>query len=150
MVLLMSATRPTYFALPLIGWREDVRLSEFGSTVLVAKIDTGARTAALHAEAIEIKGKRVLFLLEVDGIIRRCEAALIGTKRIKSSNGISELRPIIHTVVELGLHQFEVEITLTDRADMEVPMLLGRNAIKGRFLVNPSRSFLISRKKKLK
>ena len=63
---------------------------------------------------------------------------------------MSELRPIISTLVELGLHQFETEITLTNRTDMGVPMLLGRNAMKGRFLVNPGRSFLISRKKKLK
>lgn len=146
----MLATRPTFFPLPLIGWREDVRLPEFSTGALIAKIDTGARTAALHADAIEIMGKRVLFTLEMNGKTKRCSAGMMGTRRIKSSNGISELRPIIHTLIELGQHQFEVEITLTNRTDMGVPMLLGRNAIKGRFLVNPGRSFLISRKKKSK
>ena len=142
MVLTMLATRPTFFPLPLIGWREDVHLPEFSSAALVAKIDTGARTAALHADAIEIMGKRVQFTLDVNGKTKRCSASLIGTRRIKSSNGMSELRPIISTLVELGLHQFETEITLTNRTDMGVPMLLGRNAMKGRFLVNPGRSFL--------
>ena len=137
-------TRPILYPLPLIGWREDVALPEFGGGLIIAKIDTGARNAALHAEGITIKGKRVLFDLGS----QHCEAALLGAKRVKSSNGLSELRPIVEVAIQIGVHKFAVETTLTDRADMGVPMLLGRNSIKGRFIVNPARSFIVSRPKK--
>jgi hypothetical protein len=144
----MSPTRPTLFPSPLIGWREDVSLPDLSAEVFIAKIDTGARTAALHAEDISILGKRVQFTLELSGKRRHFELALYGTKKIKSSNGISEMRPIIETVVRVGAHRFTTEITLTNRTDMGVPMLLGREAIKRRFLVNPARSFILSRRKK--
>jgi hypothetical protein len=144
----MANLRPTMFPHPLIGWREELCLPELAPGVLVAKIDTGARSAALHAENIVISGKHVTFNLEISGKQRQIETQLAGTKRVKSSNGYSELRPIIETIVELGQHRFIVEITLTDRADMGVPMLLGRGSIKGRFVVHPGRSFIISRKKK--
>jgi hypothetical protein len=144
----MTLTRPMLYPLPLIGWREDVLLPEMGAGVIIAKIDTGARNAALHAEDIEIKGKRVSFGLELGGVKKRHEAAVMGTKNVKSSNGFSELRPIIEIEIQVGIHRFSVETTLTDRTDMEVPMLLGRNSIKGRFIVNPARSFIVSRLKK--
>ena len=144
----MNATRPMFYPLPLIGWREDVVLPEFGSGVIIAKIDTGARNAALHAEEIIIKGKKVSFALEMGGHKQRHELQVIGTKRVKSSNGFSELRPIIEIMIQVGIHKFLVETTLTNRTDMGVPMLLGRNSIKGRFIVNPARSFIISRIKK--
>ena len=66
----------------------------------------------------------------------------------RNSSLCTELRPIVETVVEVGAHRFLVDITLTDRADMGVPMLLGREAIKGRCIVHPGRSFLLSRRKK--
>ena len=141
-------TRPMLYPLPLIGWREDVALPEFGDGLIIAKIDTGARNAALHAEGIAIRGKRVSFDLEMGGSEHQCEALLIGTKNVKSSNGLSELRPIVEIVIHIGIHRFAVETTLTDRADMGVPMLLGRNSIKGRFIVHPGRSFILSRAKK--
>lgn len=144
----MSTTRPTLFPTPLIGWREEVSLPEFGEGLLIAKIDTGARNAALHAEDIDIRGKRVSFVLELGDIRQECGAALMGVKRVKSSNGYSELRPLIEIVVHLGAHRFSVEASLTNRTDMGVPMLLGRNSIKGRFIVNPARSFILSRVKK--
>jgi hypothetical protein len=144
----MILTRPMLYPLPLIGWREDVVLPEFGDSVIIAKIDTGARNAALHAEDIQIKGKRVSFVLELGATKKRHELQVIGSKRVKSSNGFSELRPIVEIVIQVGIHKFPVETTLTDRTDMEVPMLLGRNSIKGRFIVNPARSFIVSRLKK--
>ena len=145
-----STTRPTLFPLPLIGWREDVCLPALGAGSLVAKIDTGARTAALHAEDISIKGKRVSFTLELGGKRQKTDVALAGLKRVKSSNGLSEMRPIIESTITVGAFSFMAEITLTDRADMEVPMLLGRNSIKGHFIVHPGRTFLMSRKKATK
>jgi hypothetical protein len=144
----MPPTRPTFFPTPLIGWREDVCLPQLGAGLLVAKVDTGARSAALHAENIVIKGKRVGFTLELGGRRQKMDAPLAGAKRVKSSNGHSEIRAMIETTIEIGNHSFDAEVTLTDRADMGVPMLIGRNTIKGRFLVHPGRSFLISRPKR--
>ncbi len=144
----MPPLHPTLYPLPLIGWREDVSLPELSGRLLIAKIDTGARTAALHADDIRVVGKKVYFTLELDGKLQQFDVAFQGTKRIKSSNGFSELRPIIETVVEVGAHRFLAEMTLTNRTDMGVPMLLGRNAVKGRFIVNPARSFILSRRKK--
>ena len=140
----MAVLHPTIYSLPLIGWREDVQLPELGNGLLIAKIDTGARTAALHADNIQVRGKQVSFTL-ADAPHK---VALVGLKRVKSSNGISELRPIIKTLIQVGIHRFTIEITLTNRTDMGVPMLLGREALKKRFVVNPARSFILSRRKK--
>jgi hypothetical protein len=146
----MPPLRPTMFPSPLIGWREDVGLPLLGTGTLIAKIDTGARSAALHAENIIVRGRRVSFTLELGERQQRVEVPLAGTKRIKSSSGHRENRALIETEIEIGNHRFNVEVTLTDRTDMGVPMLLGRNAVKGRFLVHPGRSFVVSRKKKTK
>ena len=143
------ALRPTFHMLPLIGWKEDVGLPEIGIGKLIAKIDTGAKSAALHAENISIVGRRVGFTMELGGKRRNCLARLSELKRVKSSNGQSELRPLIETEIEIGLHRFNIIISLTDRTDMGVPMLLGREAIKGRFLVNPAKRFILSRRKVL-
>ena len=138
----MLSARRTRPILPQLGWKEDVELPELQTELLVAKIDTGARSSALHAEDISVIGRRVNFRFEG----KKHELKLIGAKRIKSSNGQSQLRPMIETEVVLGAHRFIAAITLTDRGDMEVPMLLGREAIKGRFLVNVARTFIHSRK----
>lgn len=143
----MSAPRIPAKSLPLIGWKEHVVLPELGRGQLEAKIDTGARSAALHARFIAYVGRRVHFTLDVNGHKKNCVAPLADLKRIKSSNGMSELRPVIETTVKMGIHEFTVMVTLTDRTDMGVPMLLGREAIKGRFLVNAARSFMLSPRK---
>ncbi len=139
-------TRPTMPILPMIGWKEDICLPELGPGKLVAKIDTGARISALHAEGISVIGRLVSFRFAG----KHHEMKLVGAKRIKSSNGVTQIRPMIETEIVLGHHRFEVAITLTDRGDMGVPMLLGREAIKGRFLVNAARSFILDRKRPLK
>ena len=143
----MSPLHPTTHILPLIGWKEDIGLPEIGVGKFIAKIDTGAKSAALHAENISIVGQRVGFTMELGGRRRNCLARLSELKRVKSSNGHSELRPLIETEIEIGMHRFKIIISLTDRTDMGVPMLLGRDAIKGRFLVNPAKGFILSRRK---
>jgi hypothetical protein len=144
----MSLVRPTAFQLPLIGWREDVALPFLGDGTLIAKIDTGARSAALHAEELSLKGKTAYFTVELSGRKQRVKLPLVGVKRIKSSSGHSEKRAVVETEIIIGGHRLRAELTLTDRTDMGVPMLLGRTAIKGRFIVNPARSFILSRRKK--
>jgi hypothetical protein len=135
----MSAIRPTAFPLPLVGWKEEVRLPGLShDAVLVAKIDTGARSSALHAEDILIAGKRVSFRFGE----ALCKMKLLDIKHIKSSNGISELRPVVELEVEVGGKSFLTPVTLADRTGMDLPMLLGREAIKGRFLVHAGRVFM--------
>ena len=138
--------RPTMFLLPQAGWKEHVRMPKLKLGPIVAKLDTGARSAALHADEIHVSGRRVTFVIIEEGRRRTYKAPLVGQKRIKSSNGISEIRAVIRATLEVGKAVFKAEITLTDRTDMDVPMLLGRNTLKGRFLVNPARTFLLDRK----
>ncbi len=144
----MTVKRPTAYLRPLIGWKEDVSLPLLGMGTLEAKIDTGAKISAIHAEAIVVSGRHVHFTIPLDGHAHKCSAVLADLKRIKSSNGSSELRPVIETEIQVGDHHFKSLVTLTNRTDMGVPMLLGRLSLKGRFLVHPDRSFILSRKKK--
>jgi hypothetical protein len=145
----MIARRPMLLQQAVIGWKELVRFPKLNLGPVVAKIDTGAQTAALHADHIEVAGRRVKFAIADDGEHKRYAAPLVGFKRIKSSNGHSEMRPVIRVTIELGATLIKAEITLTDRSDMGVPMLLGRNVIKGKFLVNPAKTFQLSRKGKV-
>lgn len=141
----MQATPPRKIRardLPLIGWRERVVLPDIGLGPLVAKIDTGARSAALHAQEITIVGSTVHFIVPLNGRNHRCLLPLRGARRVKSTSGHSQHRLVVETTVRIGVHSYATEITLTDRADMGVPMLLGRMFLRGRFLVHSGRSFL--------
>jgi hypothetical protein len=137
----------------LIGWQETVSLPGLGAGPIVAKIDTGARSAALHADDIRITGRgkrmKVRFKVQRRGSSSRrieCEMPLHDLRRIKSSNGHIELRAVISTPLEIGGQLLEAEVTLTQRSDMGAAMLIGRSSIKGNFLVDPSRTFLRSRR----
>ena len=132
----------------LIGWREHVRLPELGLGPLVAKVDTGALWCALHAEDIAVHGKRVRFSVRLGEHLHQCEARLQGSKTIRSSSGHSQTRLVIETQLLVGPHDFAAEVTLADRTDMGVPMLLGRAAIRGRFIVHPGRTFMLDPKAK--
>ena len=133
-------------ALVVIGWREWVRLPGLGITSLKAKVDTGARTSALHAVAVErVDSRRVRFQVfthQHDELATvRAEADLVDERLVRSSSGCAELRPVIRTLVELGGDSFEAEFTLTDRASLGFRMLLGREAIRRRFFVDPGASY---------
>jgi hypothetical protein len=139
---MITPKRPMMFALPLVGWKEAVSFPKLKLGPVVAKIDTGARTSALHADVIEVKGRRVRFV--IDG--KKYAAPLTGFRRVKSSNGFSEMRPVIRATIQLGAKAFKTEMSLTDRTDMDVPMLLGRNTITGLFVVNPGKTFLLTKR----
>ena len=136
-----------------IGWREWVAFPEWGIDALKAKIDTGARTSALHAgdlESFERSGERwVRFTAhpwqrsDADAIT--IEAPLVDERVVTSSSGTTSHRPVVRAVVELDGAPHEVELTLTRRDDMGFRMLLGREAMRGRYLVDPSRSYLTGR-----
>jgi hypothetical protein len=134
-------------SLPLIGWKELVRLPLLHVGPIIAKIDTGARTAALHADDIAVRGRRVKFSVPINGRKHWHEVPLLGQRRVKSSSGHVETRAVIETMIVIGKHSFRTEVTLTDRTDMGVPMLLGRSSLDGQFVVHPGRSFLVSKKK---
>ncbi len=132
----------------LIGWREKVSLPALAIGTIFAKIDTGARTAALHATDIRVTGGRVEFTVVVKGRRHHCNLPLKGERRVKSSSGHSAARAMVETEVAIGQHRFSIEVTLTDRTDMGVPMLLGRASLGGRFLVHPARTQILSAKKR--
>ncbi len=133
-----------------IGWREWVRLPQLGIDAIKVKVDTGARSSSLHAfdlHTIEDKG-RTLVRFRVHPIQRNtkitvdAEGELIEYRYVKSSTGHRTRRPTIVTEVELAGIRFPIELTLAARDEMGFRMLLGREALRGRFLVDPGRSFL--------
>ena len=144
--------------LPIIGWRERVALPELGITSVKAKIDTGARSSAIHASSIES--------FERDGVefvrfkvhpsqrnrtkVITAEAKLLEMRTVRNSGGKSELRPVITTTVTLGTQQWPIELTLTNRKLMGFRMLLGRQGVRQRFLVDSGKSYLQSSKSKRK
>lgn len=139
--------------LPIIGWREWVSLPNLDILEIKAKIDTGARSSALHAFDIEKfhrqRKRMVRFKVhpyQGDSIRTvTAEAELIDERNVRSSDGHCELRPVIQTTVELSGDRWLIEITLTNRDLMHFRMLLGRQAIKELFLVDAGQSFLRSR-----
>ncbi len=144
----MNAIRPKRPP-EVIGWRELISLPDFAVPSMKVKIDTGARTSALHGEEqeeFERDGQLwVRFVLPISnhrhGPI--CEAPLIGQRDIKNTSGVPERRHVISTLVLLGRHKWHIECSLADRAQMGFDMILGRTAIRRRrILVDPAHSFL--------
>lgn len=135
-----------------IGWREWVALPDLAVPAIKAKADTGARTSSLHAFGLgwfELAGEPwVRFEIHPHQRHRRgstvVEAAVVGRRKVKSSTGHVEERPVIKTKVTLNERTWPIEITLTDRDDMGFRMLLGRAALRKKFVVDPGRSFLVS------
>ncbi len=132
----------------VIGWRERVSLPRLGVGTFFAKIDTGARSAALHATNIERDDHHVNFVLPLPRRNHHCRLPLKGMKRVKSSNGQIETRAVVETEVKIGKIILRIDVTLTDRTDMGVAMLLGRSSIGAAFLVHPIKTNLLSRKKR--
>jgi hypothetical protein len=135
----------------LAGWREYVNLPALGVGPLIAKLDTGARSAALHAENMAIYDRDGESRIRFDvpdgdgGGVRSCDLRLVHERLVKNTGGRKELRQVVETEIEMGGIVWQAQITLTDRTDMGVPMLLGRATIKEHFLVHPARSFVVSR-----
>lgn len=137
----------------LVGWREWVALPELGIARIKAKIDTGARTSALHAFQVDSyreRGKdKVRFSihpLQRSKKVVTCTADLIDTRFVTDSGGHREKRYVIRTILVLGSHRQEIEITLTNRDDMRFRMLLGRTMLQRQFWVAPADSFLHGRR----
>lgn len=133
----------------ILGWEEWLSLPDIGLPAIKAKIDTGARTSALHATVIEPFGPaerpQVRFLLrpnpEDPALEVTCSARVIDRRTITSSNGESELRYVIATTANMGTRSWPIELTLTNRSSMAYRMLLGRTAIADDMIVDPNSSF---------
>ncbi|MEM8687061.1 MAG: RimK/LysX family protein [Pseudomonadota bacterium] len=139
-----------------IGWREWVGLPRLGVARIKAKIDTGARTAALHAEEVETFERdgapwvRFKIASGEDGTdLISCEAPVADKREIRNTSGVPEERYIINTSLRLGTRRWSIELSLANRAQMGFELILGRTAIRRRKLVvNPGRSFLAGEPKK--
>jgi hypothetical protein len=132
----------------VLGWKESVVVATLGNIRLLAKLDTGARTSALHAvDIIYIKHRSAIWvefdLPDIDQSKRhRFRLPLAEHRSVKSSIGTSQIRPVVVLDLCMADQRWSTEVTLTDRSDMELPMLIGRSALKGRFVVDPARTRL--------
>ncbi|MFZ0452092.1 MAG: RimK/LysX family protein [Desulfatiglandaceae bacterium] len=137
-----------------IGWREWVRLPGLYIPAIKAKIDTGARSSALHAfnivEEFQADGRKMIRfamrpLQRRKNLILNCTADLLERRMVTDSGGHRELRHVIQTPVMLGGKTWPIEITLTHRDTLKFRMLLGRTALRGCYLVDPEKSYLTGR-----
>lgn len=133
-----------------LGWREWVSLPDLGIDPIKAKVDTGARTSALHAfevDPFEKDGETwVRFSIhplqyDTDKVVT-CEARVLDQRRVRDSGGHAEMRYVIRSTIVVGDSPVEAEITLTDRETMKFRMLLGRTALRQGYVVDSARSYL--------
>lgn len=136
----------------IIGSLENFDLPELGIIGIQVRIDTGAKTSSLHVDNLTrftkagkpwVKYDIHPNIHNVDEIIH-CKSRIQDIRRIKSSNGTSEERYVIKTLVQLATVSWPIEITLTNREDMSNLMLFGRQGMGGRVLIDPSETFLLN------
>lgn len=137
----------------VIGWREWISMPDLEVDAIKAKIDTGARSSALHAVNIERFRSRGREMVHFDvhphqrdtaGTVP-AEAELVAERKVRSSTGQVEVRPVVLIAVRLRGRQWTTEFTLTGRYEMGFRVLLGRQALRGRFLVDTKKSFAAGR-----
>lgn len=143
--------------LPVLGWKEQAALPELGIPRLRVKLDTGARSSALHVEDLHDVGHHVvgdeeLPVLAFDVLVgsrddpdrRRVEVPAIGWKVVRDTGAKSEKRPVIRTRIVCGPVDVTAEVTITSRHGMNFRMLLGRLTLQGHCLVDPQHGYLHS------
>ncbi|MFN2327539.1 MAG: ATP-dependent zinc protease [Chromatocurvus sp.] len=139
--------------LPEIGWREWISFPGLGIKAIKAKVDTGARTSALHAFKVspfERDGRLyVAFSIHPNqrdqDTVLDCEAPVVDRRSVRDSGGHAEMRYVIETEIHIGPHRLTAEVTLTDRDSMRFRCLLGRTALKRNFAVDSGRSYLFGK-----
>lgn len=134
-----------------VGWREWLALPALGVPALKAKIDTGARSSALHVDALEIVERdgrslaRFMLRTRADRQPIHAESAVIDVRPVTDSGGQTRRRPFIRTVVRLAGREWSIDMNLTNRTNMLFPLLLGRTAMAGRLHVDPAQSYLLGK-----
>lgn len=144
--------------LPTIGWREYVSLPDLKIAAIKAKVDTGARSSSLHAFELELYRQDGLDYVRFkihpvqrnDELVVEVQTPVFDIRRVRSSSGESSVRPVIVTVVELLGVAWPIELTLANRDQMGFRMLLGREAMRGRMLVDPGNSYFGGKPKRKK
>lgn len=139
--------------LPIIGWREWIVLPDLKIDRIKAKVDSGARSSSLHAVNIKrfTRNGETWVRFQIHPLQRTsdktvsAEARLLEYRSVRSSSGKAESRPVILTKMMLHGVTQEIELTLTSRAEMGFRMLLGREAFRGRFLVDVANSYYSGR-----
>jgi hypothetical protein len=138
----------------IIGWREWVGLPDLGIPRIKAKIDTGARTSALHAFEVSpfIENGKQMVRFSIHPyqrnvkVVKECVAEVVDQRWVSDSGGHREKRYFILTTVALGERKWEIEVTLTNRDNMKFRMLLGRTALAELYLVDPGACYLVGKR----
>jgi hypothetical protein len=145
-------------SLPVLGWKEDAALPEWGIERLRVKLDTGAKTSAIHVNRMEEVGSHVLggetlpvVRLEIplsrlhpDRLVV-AECPVIAFRSVRDTSATAELRPVVRTRLVCGPLDHDIEVTVTDRTGMIFRMILGRQALAGRAVVDPEQGYTTRR-----
>ncbi len=140
--------------LPVLGWKEDAALPDWGVERLRVKLDTGAKTSAIHVSSvIEIgehdrEGETLpVVTLEIPlsrlhpERVATVEVPIIGYKSVRDTRAKAELRPVVRTRLRCGPLDHDIDVTITDRTGMIFRMILGREALQGHAVVDPSQGY---------
>ena len=135
----------------MVGWREWVGLPSLGITHIKAKLDTGARTSALHVLRCERFTERGAPQVRLhvqprqrdDGRVVVVETGVVDERIVSDSSGHRERRIVIASLLALGAERWPIELTVTNRDSLRFRMLLGRSAMQGHVLVDPDRSYVL-------
>lgn len=134
----------------VLGAREKIRFPELSTSKFLARIDTGAKTSSVHCDQYWFereKGRKILYA-KLLGIHHTFRFEQYGIRTVKSSNGLSQKRFVINLQMQLGTELYDTEFTLTNREKMKNPVLLGRRFLRHGFLVDVSRTYTTSKRKK--
>lgn len=137
-----------------LGWREWVELPDLQLPFVKAKVDSGARTSALHAFSVNpfVRDniQYVEFLLHPhqrdNDTVMHCVSEVKDRRNVTDSGGHTEERWVVETSLLIGDRSWPIDVTLTSRDNMRFRMLLGRQALNNHAVINPAQSYLIGKK----
>ncbi|MEM8835257.1 MAG: RimK/LysX family protein [Planctomycetota bacterium] len=139
-----------------VGWKERVSLPDWGVPSLIAKIDTGAQTSAIHVSKVEVAADGHLHFEVVTRERPKRRTTWVDAwpvereAVIKPSSGVAQERRVVKTRLVMGGVEREIEVSLVSRRGMRCRMLIGRSALAGMWSVDPSREFVVSERKRRK